>query len=89
VEERTALEAWADESQFNAIDRDAGWKIDLIMRRSRPFSLAEFERRLPITFDGVDLFVASAEDVVIAKLEWAKVGESRRQIEDAAGWRHP
>jgi len=36
----------------------------------------------------VSLFVASAEDIVLAKLEWAKLGESQRQIEDAAGiWR--
>ena len=30
------------------------------------------------------LFVASAEDVIISKLEWAKLAQSRRQIEDAA-----
>jgi hypothetical protein len=30
------------------------------------------------------LFVASAEDVVIAKLEWSKLAQSQRQIEDVA-----
>lgn len=34
---------------------------------------------------GLRLFIASAEDVVLAKLEWAKVGQPQRQIEDAAG----
>ena len=29
--------------------------------------------------------MASAEDIVIAKLEWAKMGESARQIEDVVG----
>jgi hypothetical protein len=29
--------------------------------------------------------IASAEDVLLAKLEWAKRGGSARQIEDAAG----
>jgi hypothetical protein len=28
--------------------------------------------------------VASPEDIIIAKLEWAKLGHSQRQIEDAA-----
>ena len=28
--------------------------------------------------------LASAEDVIISKLEWAKLAQSRRQIEDAA-----
>jgi hypothetical protein len=31
------------------------------------------------------LYIASAEDIVVSKLEWAKLGESSRQIEDAAG----
>ena len=31
------------------------------------------------------LYVASPEDVIIAKMEWAKRGGSARQIEDAAG----
>jgi hypothetical protein len=30
------------------------------------------------------LFIASAEDVLVAKLEWAKAGESARQLEDCA-----
>jgi hypothetical protein len=33
---------------------------------------------------GWTIFVATAEDVVIAKLEWSKLAQSRRQIEDVA-----
>jgi hypothetical protein len=33
----------------------------------------------------VPLYIATPEDIVVAKLEWAKLGESSRQIEDAAG----
>jgi hypothetical protein len=33
-------------------------------------------------------YVASAEDVVVAKLEWSKLAQSQRHIEDVAGiWR--
>jgi hypothetical protein len=35
--------------------------------------------------EGMRVPIATAEDVVLAKLEWAKLGESARQIEDAAG----
>ena len=31
------------------------------------------------------MYLASAEDIVLAKLEWAKLGQSERQIEDVAG----
>jgi hypothetical protein len=80
-----SLDAHQRKSLFNIIDLDTGWKIDLIIRKSRPFSREEFERRLPASVAGLTLFVASAEDVIIAKLEWSTLAKSQRQIEDAAG----
>ncbi len=79
-----ALEAHRRESLFNVIDTTTGWKIDLIFRKSRLFSQEEFSRRRSVDLQGLRLFVASAEDVVVAKLEWAKLAQSHRQIEDAA-----
>jgi hypothetical protein len=67
------------------IDLVSGWKIDLILRKDRPFSRAEFERRMPARILGTDVFVASAEDTILAKLEWAQLGESDRQLRDVAG----
>lgn len=84
VNEETALDALARESQFNVIDFATGWKIDLIIRKSRTFSRAEFDRRAAIDLFGVELFIVSAEDVLLAKLEWAKAGQSVRQLEDCA-----
>lgn len=80
-----ALEALRRESLFNIIDLKTSWKIDMIIRKSRGFSREEFSRRRHVDVEGVSLFVASAEDMIVAKLEWAKVGESQRQIDDAAG----
>lgn len=79
-----AMEALMRQSLFNVIDLATGWKIDLIIRKSRAFSLEELNRRQPIELEGIRVFVASAEDVVIAKLEWSKLAQSQRQIEDAA-----
>jgi hypothetical protein len=67
------------------VDLATGWKADLIMRRSRAFSRTEFDRRTAVELEGMRVTIATAEDVVLAKLEWAKLGESARQIEDAAG----
>jgi len=79
-----ALEARRRESLFNIIDLATGWKIDLIFRKSRPFSQGEFARRQQISLQGLRLFIASAEDVIVAKLEWAKLAKSQRQIDDVA-----
>ena len=79
-----ALEAHTRQSLFNVIDLATGWKIDLIIRKSRAFSQEEFGRRQLVSVQGLPLYVASAEDVVIAKLEWSKLAQSQRQIEDVA-----
>jgi hypothetical protein len=70
---------------FSVIDRRGIWKIDFIVRKDRPFSKKEFDRRRMIKIMDVTLYAATPEDVLLAKLEWAKMGESERQIRDAAG----
>lgn len=79
-----ALEARQHESLFNVIHLPTGWKVDLIIRKSRAFSRTEFERRTPVEWEGVRLAVATVEDINLAKLEWAKLDESARQLEDVA-----
>ncbi|MFZ0808679.1 MAG: hypothetical protein WAN03_20965 [Candidatus Sulfotelmatobacter sp.] len=79
-----ALDALRQESMFNVIDMASGWKIDLIIRKPRAFSREEFGRRQLVTLQDLSLFVASAEDVIISKLEWSKLSQSQRQIEDVS-----
>lgn len=69
--------------QFNVIS-PIGWKVDLMVRKDRPFSRSEFERRLRRSVLGVDVDIASAEDIVLAKLEWGGTIESR-QFADVVG----
>jgi hypothetical protein len=83
--EDDALEAFAHQSMFNIVDFAHGWRVDLIVKKARPFSDEEFSRRQYVEFAGFRLSMATPEDVLISKLEWAKAGESQRQIEDAAG----
>lgn len=85
IDANTALDALRHRSQFNIIDLATGWKVDFIVRQDRPFSREEFGRRRNVAFAGMQLTIASAEDVVLAKLEWAQMGESLRQIDDVAG----
>jgi hypothetical protein len=85
VSRDAAREAYGAEGMFNLVDFATGWKIDFIIRKRRPFSQEEFARRRQVEILGTRLFVASAEDIIVAKLEWAKLGESERQLRDVAG----
>jgi hypothetical protein len=80
-----ALDACREGSMFNVVDHVTGLKINFIFLKSRAFSHEEFGRRKRASVWEVPLYIATAEDVVIANLECEKLGKSSRQIEDAAG----
>ena len=75
VDRDAAHDALDHRAQFNAIGPDA-LKVDFMIRKRRPFSVEEFERRQPADLLGTAGFVASAEDLIVAKLEWAAESES-------------
>lgn len=85
VDAEAAREAYGKKTQFNVIESRTGWKADLIVLKGRPFSQNEFQRRTLANILGVSLHVATAEDLILAKMEWGADGVSTRQLEDAAG----
>lgn len=82
VDREAAFDAYRTRSQFNAIDPEQGWKLDLMIRKDRPFSVEEFgRRRLAVILD-VEISLTSLEDLILAKLEWSRAGESDLQRRD-------
>ena len=78
-------EAVEQQGMFNAIDPTTGWKIDFIVLKNQAFNRAAFDARSSVEISGVPLHVIGPEDIVIAKLEWAKLGGSDRQLRDVLG----
>lgn len=75
---------------FNVIHLDTMFKIDVFIPKGRPFDEAELERRAAhvIANDPErSAFVASAEDTILAKLDWYRAGGgvSERQWRDVLG----
>lgn len=85
VDPNRARDALERRRQFNVLEPQSGWKADLIVRKDRPFSREEFARREPATILGAEVFVASPEDTILAKLEWSARTDSERQLADATG----
>lgn len=85
VSPEAADEAWRRRGQFNVVILGSGWKIDLILRKCRAFSREEFARRQAVEVAGAQVWLATAEDTIVSKLDWARAGESERQLRDVAG----
>lgn len=64
----------------NAVHLSTGFKIDLMVSRDREFEHSRFRRR--VKHHG--FWVASAEDIILVKLEWFRMGNevSERQWRD-------
>ena len=79
-----AREALRHRRPFNVIETRHACKIDLIIRRERPFSVEEFARRRPIDLPfGLGVTMVTPEDAVLSKLEWARqAGDSEKQLAD-------
>ena len=85
ADEEQAVQALANRSQFNIIDFATGWKVDFIIAEDSEYAQGAMRRREEIDIGGQFVEVASAEDVLIAKLRWAKLSGSERQRQDAVG----
>lgn len=71
-------------TSFNIIDTTIGFKCDLFVRQDRPFEQSAMSRRVAMTLPDrpeQQIWVHSAEDVILFKLEWYRLGEetSERQ----------
>lgn len=85
VSEAAAREAVRLRRLFNAIHLATGFKVDLVVKKDRAFSDTELARRTRGTLAGRRVSFASAEDVILSKLEWSRGSGSDRQLADALG----
>jgi hypothetical protein len=72
--------------QFNIIHVASGSKVDLIFRKDTDFAREEFARRRRIQFTATtESQSATPEDVILAKLDYYRLGGSDKHLGDIAG----
>ena len=84
------LDAIRTQRSFNVIHLATSFKVDIFVRKKRAFDDAQFTRRtrqIVTTNPERTAYIASAEDTILAKLEWYKIGGSisERQWRDILG----
>ena len=90
IDEEMIADSIQHNSSFNIIHRDTMFKVDVFIPRPRPFQQSQITRAQRQTFDlesEISANFASAEDTILSKLEWYRMGGevSERQWRDILG----
>ena len=90
IDETAARRAIGEHSNFNLIHLDTMFKVDIFIPKTRPFDEQQLSRRIAVNIrpdSDNTIWVLSAEDIILAKLEWFSLGEetSERQWLDILG----
>lgn len=90
ADEEMMRDAVKHRSSFNLIHYDTAFKVDIFIRKLRPFDQMQLERRrisIIATEPEESVYVVSPEDIVLSKLEWYRMGGeiSDRQWRDILG----
>lgn len=68
---------------FNVLNLETLQKVDVfVAHRDDPFTESRLSRRVRATVQGVDTWVATAEDIILAKLRWRLTSRSELQWRD-------
>ena len=69
---------------FNLLEAEHGDKVDFWILKEEPFDRSRFSRRNIEEINELKIQVSSAEDTILAKLNWAELsGGSEKQFGDA------
>jgi hypothetical protein len=90
IDENMIVDAIHHQSSFNVVHLKTAFKVDVFIAKKRSFDMEQFQRRrLEIVVNEPErkAFVTTAEDIILAKLEWYRLGGSvsDRQWRDILG----
>lgn len=83
IDEDAMGEAISGQGEFNFIDRETGVKVDFWVAREDERTFLQMERKIARNISGQKIYFISPEDLILSKLEWYKISQSSRHLEDA------
>jgi hypothetical protein len=70
---------------FNLLNQQTIIKIDCVIRKDDEFNLLAFSRRKQVKYtDYFDVWIINKDDLILSKLNWAKISRSEMQMRDVA-----
>ncbi|MFN0277314.1 MAG: DUF6036 family nucleotidyltransferase [Pyrinomonadaceae bacterium] len=84
INESSIRRALDNRSMFNIVNSEWGTKIDCIIQKDTDFARQSFERRRRVVVSEIPFWTTTKEDLIVAKLNWARDTHSEMQIRDIA-----
>lgn len=75
-------DAVKQQSLFNIIDHASGYKADFVILKNEEYRQLEFKRRVLMEYFDKQIYLVSAEDLLLSKLIWIQQLQSGLQMED-------
>lgn len=90
IDAQMIMDAIQYSTSFNLIHLETMFKVDVFILRQRPFDINQMQRRISLLVGDAPeekAFFSTAEDIILAKLEWFRAGgeTSERQWRDILG----
>lgn len=85
ISEEGIIDALLHKTMFNIIHHGTGLKIDLWILKEDEYNKEAFTRRRKVKVLGMDISILSAEDMMLGKLQWYKVSEIEKHLNDIRG----
>ena len=82
IDEQVVKDELKIQGMFNVIHNKFVIKVDFIYRKSSDFQDSTFKRRKKVMIEHVPMYFISVEDLVLAKLLWARDSLSELQLND-------
>ncbi len=81
-----AQDAIRGRTQFNVIHPESGNKIDLMIQGADAWGGLQLARRRLLLFEpGLEVYVATPEDIILSKLRYYQEGGSEKHLRDISG----
>ena len=84
VSDESIRRAIENRSMFNVISNVHGGKVDCIVMKDTNFARASFQRKYKVSVTEIEFWTTTKEDLIVAKLSWARDSHSEMQIRDIA-----
>lgn len=84
IQKEAIKEAVLEKSMFNVIHLPTTLKLDFWILTDEPFDKSRFRRKRKVKILDQPMVMASAEDTILQKLRWYKMGKIEKHLVDAA-----